>query len=104
MALATTVPVWEMGRPTVPKTTTRPILVVISCGCCFLQSCIAFAIMLPILYQRRCCVTFLKMQFCSATSMAMAIFILGLLQLFPPHGKLALHGIATFGLNLALAP
>ncbi|XP_040163581.1 uncharacterized protein LOC120900535 [Anopheles arabiensis] len=72
-------------NPTVPKTTTRPILVVISCGCCFLQSCIAFAIMLPILYQRRCCVTFLKMQFCSATSMAMAIFILGLLQLFPPE-------------------
>uniref|UniRef100_A0A182YDF1 Uncharacterized protein n=1 Tax=Anopheles stephensi TaxID=30069 RepID=A0A182YDF1_ANOST len=72
-------------RPTVPKTTARPILVVISCGCCFLQSCIAFAIMLPILYQRRCCVTFLKMQFCSATSMAMAIFILGLLQLFPPY-------------------
>uniref|UniRef100_A0A182TUR3 GPS domain-containing protein n=1 Tax=Anopheles melas TaxID=34690 RepID=A0A182TUR3_9DIPT len=71
-------------NPTVLKTTTRPILVVISCGCCFLQSCIAFAIMLPILYQRRCCVTFLKMQFCSATSMAMAIFILGLLQLFPP--------------------
>ncbi|XP_055634797.1 uncharacterized protein LOC129774820 isoform X2 [Toxorhynchites rutilus septentrionalis] len=67
----------------VTKTSTRPILVVISCGCCFLQSCIAFAIMLPILYQRRCCVTFLKMQFCSATSMAMAIFILGLLQLFP---------------------
>ncbi|XP_052896491.1 uncharacterized protein LOC128303547 [Anopheles moucheti] len=72
-------------NPTVPKTTSRPILVVISCGCCFLQSCIAFAIMLPILYQRRCCVTFLKMQFCSATSMAMAIFILGLLQLFPPE-------------------
>uniref|UniRef100_A0A8D8PDV1 Sushi, nidogen and EGF-like domain-containing protein 1 n=1 Tax=Culex pipiens TaxID=7175 RepID=A0A8D8PDV1_CULPI len=67
----------------VPKTTVRPILVVISCGCCFLQSCVAFAIMLPVLYQRRCCVTFLKMQFCAATSLAMAIFILGLLQLFP---------------------
>ncbi|XP_058449238.1 uncharacterized protein LOC131429205 [Malaya genurostris] len=67
----------------VPRTSARPILVVMSCGCCFLQSCIAFAIMLPILYQRRCCVTFLKMQFCSATSLAMAIFILGLLQLFP---------------------
>ncbi|XP_058056477.1 uncharacterized protein LOC131207861 [Anopheles bellator] len=72
-------------NPSVPKVPTRPIFVVVSCGCCFLQSCVAFAVMLPILYQRRCCVTFLKMQFCSATSMAMAIFVLGLLQLFPPE-------------------
>uniref|UniRef100_A0A8W7K7I7 Ig-like domain-containing protein n=1 Tax=Anopheles albimanus TaxID=7167 RepID=A0A8W7K7I7_ANOAL len=72
-------------NPSIPKTATRPILVVVSCGCCFLQSCVAFAIMLPVLYQRRCCVTFLKMQFCAATSLAMAILVLGLLQLFPPE-------------------
>lgn len=59
------------------------MFVVVSCGCCFLQSCIAFVILLPILYSQKCSVTFLKMQFCTATSTAMAIFTLGLLKLLP---------------------
>lgn len=65
------------------RTTSRPIFVVVSCGCCFLQSCIAFGILLPILYSRKCSVTFLKMQFCTATSTAMAIFTLGFSKLLP---------------------
>lgn len=56
---------------------------IVSCGFCFLQSCIAFAILLPVLYTRKCPVTFLKMQFCTSTSTAMAIFTLGLLKLLP---------------------
>lgn len=59
------------------------MFVVISCGCCFLQSCIAFGVLLPILYSRKCSVTFLKMQFCTATSTAMAIFTLGFLKFLP---------------------
>lgn len=65
------------------RTTSRPIFVVVSCACCFLQSCIAFGILLPILYSRKCSVTFLKMQFCTATSTAMAIFTLGFSKLLP---------------------
>lgn len=70
-------------QPSMIRTTSRPIFVVVSCGCCFLQSCIAFGILLPILYSRKCSVTFLKMQFCTATSTAMAIFTLGFSKLLP---------------------
>lgn len=65
------------------RISSRPMFVIVSCGCCFFQSCIAFAILLPVLYSRKCSVTFLKMQFCTATSTAMAIFTLGLLKLLP---------------------
>lgn len=65
----------------------HPMFVVISCGCCFLQSCIAFGVLLPILYSRKCSVTFLKMQFCTATSTAMAIFTLGFLKFLPQVSK-----------------
>lgn len=68
---------------TVTRSETKPMFVIISCGCCFLQSCIAFGILLPVLYKGKCCVTFLKMQFCTATSTAMAIFMLGLFKYLP---------------------
>ncbi|GAB0094506.1 hypothetical protein DMENIID0001_098130 [Sergentomyia squamirostris] len=65
------------------QTTTRPMFVILCCGCCFIQSCTAFAVLLPVLYHRKCSVTFLKMQFCTTTSTVMALFTLGLVKLLP---------------------
>lgn len=72
-----------VAQASIIRISSRPMFVIVSCGCCFFQSCIAFAILLPVLYSRKCSVTFLKMQFCTATSTAMAIFTLGLLKLLP---------------------
>lgn len=74
-------------QSTIVQSQQHPMFVVISCGCCFLQSCIAFGVLLPILYSRKCSVTFLKMQFCTATSTAMAIFTLGFLKFLPQVSK-----------------
>ncbi|XP_037038030.1 uncharacterized protein LOC119075648 [Bradysia coprophila] len=79
---------------TITRISYHPMFVIVSCGCCFIQSCIAFAILLPILYSRKCSVTFLKMQFCTATSTSMAIFTLGLLRLLPQNW----HGIISSSL------
>lgn len=78
----------SLSQSTTVRSQQHPMFVVVSCGCCFLQSCIAFGILLPILYSRKCSVTFLKMQFCTATSTAMAIFALGFLKLLPQVSKI----------------
>lgn len=65
------------------RTTTPPMFIIISCGCCFLQSTIALIILLPNIYIRKCYISFLKMQFCASVSTTMAILILGLLKLLP---------------------
>ncbi|XP_055301227.1 uncharacterized protein LOC129567889 [Sitodiplosis mosellana] len=100
-----------MAKRNYNSTTVRsqqhPMFVVVSCGCCFLQSCIAFGILLPILYSRKCSVTFLKMQFCTATSTAMAIFALGFLKFLPQHwyGVISstLGGILLLGSSTLIA-
>jgi hypothetical protein len=62
-----------------------PMIVVICCGCCFLQSTIAFVILLPNIYIRRCYISinFAIMQFCLSISAMMAFIILGLLKFLP---------------------
>ncbi|KAG5682683.1 hypothetical protein PVAND_012018 [Polypedilum vanderplanki] len=62
-----------------------PMIVVICCGCCFLQSTIAFVILLPNIYIRRCYISinFAIMQFCLSISAMMSFIILGLLKFLP---------------------
>lgn len=62
-----------------------PMIVVICCGCCFLQSTIAFVILLPNIYIRRCYISinFAIMQFCLSITAMMAFIILGLLKFLP---------------------
>lgn len=62
-----------------------PMIVVICCGCCFLQSTIAFVILLPNIYIRRCYISinFAIMQFCLSITATMAFIILGLLKFLP---------------------
>ncbi|KAH8405195.1 hypothetical protein KR222_008326, partial [Zaprionus bogoriensis] len=82
----------------------RPIFVIVSCACCLLQCCSAFLILLPIWCNRKCAVTFLKMQFCISTSSVMLIYLLGFLKMLPVHwhaiisstlASLLLLGIST---------
>ncbi|XP_017466475.1 PREDICTED: uncharacterized protein LOC108359232, partial [Rhagoletis zephyria] len=63
--------------------TQRPLFVIISCACGLLQSCSAFLILLPIWFNRKCAITFLKMQFCISTSSIMIIYLLGFLKMLP---------------------
>lgn len=62
-----------------------PIVVVICCGCCFLQSTIAFVILLPNIYIRRCYISinFALMQFCLSVTATMSFIILSLLKFLP---------------------
>lgn len=61
----------------------RPIFVIVSCACCLLQCGSAFLILLPIWCNRKCAVTFLKMQFCISTSSVMLIYLLGFMKMLP---------------------
>ncbi|CAO1396878.1 unnamed protein product [Diamesa serratosioi] len=65
------------------RTSSVSMFIIISCGCCFLQSTIAFVILLPNIYIRRCYISILKMQFCVSISITMAFLILGLLKYLP---------------------
>lgn len=62
-----------------------PMIVVICCGCCFLQSTIAFVVLLPNIYIRKCYISinFAIMQFCLSISATMSFIILGLLKFLP---------------------
>ncbi|XP_051858151.1 uncharacterized protein LOC117564697 isoform X3 [Drosophila albomicans] len=82
----------------------RPIFVIASCACCLLQCCSAFLILLPIWCNRKCAVTFLKMQFCISTSSVMLIYLLGFMKMLPVNwhaiisstlASLLLLGIST---------
>lgn len=75
----------HLFQSSIIETTHRPMFVIVSCGFCFIQSCTTFAILLPILYNRKCTVTFMKMQFCTTTATAMAIFVLGFFKQLPPN-------------------
>lgn len=65
------------------RTSSVSMFIIISCGCCFLQSTIAFVILLPNIYIRRCYISILKMQFCVSISITMTFLILGLLKYLP---------------------
>ncbi|XP_030243195.1 uncharacterized protein LOC108658133 [Drosophila navojoa] len=82
----------------------RPIFVIVSCALCLLQCCCAFLILLPIWCNRKCAVTFLKMQFCISTSSVMLIYLLGFMKMLPENwhaiissslASLLLLGIST---------
>lgn len=62
-----------------------PMVVVICCGCCFLQSTIAFVILLPNIYVRRCYISinFALMQFCLSVTATMSFIVLSLLKFLP---------------------
>lgn len=62
-----------------------PMVVVICCGCCFLQSTIAFVVLLPNIYIRRCYISinFALMQFCLSVTATMCFIILSLLKFLP---------------------
>lgn len=77
----------SVARPTTP-----PMSIIISCGCCFLQSTIAFIVILPNIYIRRCYISFLKMQFCASVSATMAVLILGMLKILPQVSYILLFG------------
>ncbi|XP_033170328.1 uncharacterized protein LOC117147518 [Drosophila mauritiana] len=89
----------------------RPIFVIASCACCLLQCGSALLILVPIWCNRKCAVTFLKMQFCVSTSSVMLIYLLGFMKMLPAswHGiissslaSLLLLGISTL-IAIALA-
>ncbi|XP_037712023.1 uncharacterized protein LOC119548666 [Drosophila subpulchrella] len=89
----------------------RPIFVIASCACCLLQCGSALLILAPIWCNRKCAVTFLKMQFCVSTSSVMLIYLLGFMKMLPVswHGiissslaSLLLLGISTL-IAIALA-
>ncbi|XP_030377183.1 uncharacterized protein LOC115626071 [Scaptodrosophila lebanonensis] len=89
---------------TQPHAPQRPIFVIVSCACCLLQCCSAFLILLPIWCNRKCAVTFLKMQFCISTSSVMLIYVLGFMKMLPVNwhaiissslASLLLLGIST---------
>lgn len=65
------------------------MVVVICCGCCFLQSTIAFVILLPNIYIRRCYISinFALMQFCLSVTATMSFIILSLLKFLPQVSK-----------------
>lgn len=67
------------------KAPSVPMVVVICCGCCFLQSTIAFVILLPNIYIRRCYISinFALMQFCLSVTATMSFIILSLLKFLP---------------------
>ncbi|XP_023159361.1 uncharacterized protein LOC101456757 [Ceratitis capitata] len=67
------------------SSTQSPLFVIFSCACGLLQSCSAFLILLPIWFNRKCAITFLKMQFCVSTSSIMIIFLLGFLKMLPEN-------------------
>ncbi|XP_053958787.1 uncharacterized protein LOC128863581 [Anastrepha ludens] len=71
------------NNPQPVSPTQRPLFVIISCVCGLLQSCSTFLILLPIWFNRKCAITFLKMQFCVSTSSIMIIFLLGFLKMLP---------------------
>jgi hypothetical protein len=62
-----------------------PMVVVICCGCCFLLSTIAFVVLLPNIYIRRCYISinFALMQFCLSVTATMSFIILSLLKFLP---------------------
>ncbi|XP_041566491.1 uncharacterized protein LOC108141778 isoform X2 [Drosophila elegans] len=72
----------------------RPIFVIASCACCLLQCGSALLILVPIWCNRKCAVTFLKMQFCVSTSSVMLIYLLGFMKMLP----LSWHGIISTSL------
>lgn len=78
----------------------KPMLVVVSCGLCFIQTCTTFTVLLPILYKQKCTITFMKMQFCTSNATAMALLILGFLKQLPADWNW-LFG-STFGAVLLL--
>ncbi|KAH8334237.1 hypothetical protein KR059_007883 [Drosophila kikkawai] len=89
----------------------RPIFVIASCACCLLQCGSALLILVPIWCNRKCAVTFLKMQFCISTSSVMLIYLLGFMKMLPVNwhaiissslASLLLLGISTL-IAIALA-
>ncbi|EDW57812.2 uncharacterized protein Dvir_GJ18297, isoform C [Drosophila virilis] len=91
-------------QSTQSQTPQRPIFVIVSCACCLLQCCSAFLILLPIWCNRKCAVTFLKMQFCISTTSVMLIYLLGFMKMLPVNwhaiissslASLLLLGIST---------
>jgi hypothetical protein len=75
------------------KPPTVPMIVVICCGCCFLQSTIAFVILLPNIYIRRCYISinFAIMQYCLSITAMMSFIILGLLKFLPQVSDAKYH-------------
>lgn len=69
------------------------MVVVICCGCCFLQSTIAFVILLPNIYIRRCYISinFALMQFCLSVTATMSFIILSLLKFLPQVSRIAIQ-------------
>ncbi|XP_001356311.4 uncharacterized protein [Drosophila pseudoobscura] len=61
----------------------RPIFVIASCACCLLQCGSALLILVPIWCNRKCAITFLKIQFCISTSSVMLIYVLGFMKMLP---------------------
>ncbi|XP_017042772.1 uncharacterized protein LOC108089159 [Drosophila ficusphila] len=72
----------------------RPLFVIASCACCLLQCGSALLILAPIWCNRKCAVTFLKMQFCISTSSVMLIYLLGFMKMLPASW----HGIISSSL------
>lgn len=75
--------IWLQIAPVKPPSV--PMVVVICCGCCFLQSTIAFVILLPNIYVRRCYISinFALMQFCLSVTATMSFIVLSLLKFLP---------------------
>ncbi|CRK93037.1 CLUMA_CG006504, isoform A, partial [Clunio marinus] len=67
------------------KVPSIPMVVIVCCGCCFLQSTIAFVILLPNIYIRRCYISinFALLQFCLSVTATMSLTILSLLKFLP---------------------
>ncbi|XP_022222553.2 uncharacterized protein LOC111074169 isoform X2 [Drosophila obscura] len=61
----------------------RPIFVIASCACCLLQCGSALLILVPIWCNRKCAITFLKIQFCISTLSVMLIYLLGFMKMLP---------------------
>lgn len=88
-------------QSTQSHTPQRPIFVIVSCACCLLQCCSAFLILLPIWCNRKCAVTFLKMQFCISTSSVMLIYLLGFMKMLP---VVSLYKIRLSFLKVSIIP
>jgi hypothetical protein len=83
-----------------------PMVVVICCGCCFLQSTIAFVVLLPNIYIRRCYISinFALMQFCISVTATMSFIILSLLKFLPQVSFQLGLLISVFYLRLVWEP
>ncbi|XP_034134213.1 uncharacterized protein LOC117587522 [Drosophila guanche] len=68
---------------TQPHAPQRPIFVIASCACCLLQCGSALLILVPIWCNRKCAITFLKIQFCISTASVMLIYLLGFMKMLP---------------------